>query len=254
MILALVNNKGGVAKTTTAVNLAAGLARKKKSVLLVDLDSQGSASLALGIPRSELMPSAADVLLHGEPIKTAIRNVAEGLDLLTGSMELANADLALADETGRERRLSDALKPIRSAYDIILLDCPPSLSMLPINALYAADGFIVPVEPQYLALEGLVNLTEAVERMREGMNIKASLVGLVLTKVDYRTKATTEIVDLIRGHYKRQVFKAEIRINTRLAEAPSFGQSIFDYDPTATGAAAYADLTEELLKRMAVRK
>jgi len=250
MVLALVNNKGGVGKTTTAVNLAAGIAQHEHRVLLVDLDSQGSASLSLGVPKTELAPSTADVLLDEIPIQEAIRatNV-EGLDLLTGSMELANADLAWADVKGREARLRNALTSVRDDYDFVLLDCPPSLSLLPINALVGSDAFIVPVVPHYLAMEGLANLMGAVERVREGMGAEVPLLGLVLTMVDYRTRATAETVNMIREHFGKDVLKTEIRVNVRLTEAPSFGQCIFQYDNSATGAEAYRQLAAEVLKR-----
>jgi len=250
MIIALVNNKGGVAKTTCAVNLSAALAKPARRVLLVDLDSQGSASFSLGVTRADLRPSAADVLLDGMPIQKAIRHTAvEGLDVVTGSMELANADLVLADSRGRENRLKDALTPIRENYGFIIVDCPPSLSLLPINALVAADTFIVPVTPHYLALEGLVNLLEAIERMRQGFGMVASLLGFVLTMVDYRTRAATEIVEMIRSQYQTKVFRAEIRVNVRLTEAPSFGRTILDYASSSTGAEAYRSLAAEVLLR-----
>jgi chromosome partitioning protein len=250
MIIALVNNKGGVAKTTCAVNLAAALAKPTRRILLVDLDSQGSASFSLGITRANLRPSTADVLLDGLPIHQAIRNtVVEGLDVVTGSMELANADIVLADTSGRENRLKEALTPIREHYPFIVLDCPPSLSLLPINALIAADTFIVPITPHYLALEGLVNLFDAIERMRQSFGTVASLLGLVLTIVDYRTRAAGEVVEMIRSQYKTKVFRTEIRVNVRLTEAPSFGQTILDYATASTGATAYRDLAAEVLQR-----
>lgn len=248
MVIAVLNNKGGVAKTTTAVNLAAGMAQYGQRVLLIDLDSQGSASLSLGVKRESLRPSMADVLLEEVPIKSAIRRqIAEGLDLLPGSMELANADLVLGGVKGREGRLQKVLEPIRGLYSQIIIDCPPSMSLLPINALIAADRFLVPVTPHYLALEGLVNLIGAVERVHQGFGRGASLLGLVLTQVDYRTKVSSEIIDMIRGHYKNLVFDTEIRVNVRLTECPSFGKSIFDYDAKSPGALAYQQLTQEIL-------
>jgi len=252
MILAIVNNKGGVGKTTTAVNLAAGLARpnRRGRVLLVDLDSQGSASLALGMARAALVPSAAEVLLDGLPVRAAIRPTEiAGLDLLTGAMALANADVVLGEVAGREHRLREALAPVRDAYRFILLDCPPSLSLLPINALVASDAFLVPVTPQYLAVEGLVNLMDAVARLQAGMDTHAPLLGLLLTLVDYRARATRELVEMIRGQYGKLVLQTEIRVNVRLSEAPSFGQPIFAYAATSAGAEAYRRLVPEVLAR-----
>ena len=250
-ILALVNNKGGVGKTTSAVNLAAGLAALGRKVLLADLDAQGSASLSLGLSRAELKPGAAEVIIEGRPIRNAIRaSYIEGLDILPASMALASADLALSGIRGREAILRNAIEPVRQEYDVAILDCPPSLGLLTVNALTTADYFLVPVTPDYLALEGLVNLLEAVERIRAGIGTTAELLGILLTLADYRLNVTEEIIGMIRKHYGRAVFKTEIRGNVRLKEAPSFGKTIFDYDNGSHGADGYRALTKEILARM----
>jgi len=251
-IIALVNNKGGVGKTTSAVNLAAGIAAGKRRVLLVDLDAQGSASLSLGLTRADLTPGTAEVILDGLPIREAIRpSSVKGLDILPGSMTLASADLALSIVKGREVVLKDALTPILGDYDFAVLDCPPSLGLLTVNALTAADFFIIPLTPDYLSLEGLVNFMDAVEKIRSGIGGKvAAPLGILLTLADYRLNVTEEIGRMIRGYYGRLVFKSEIRGNVRLKEAPSFGKSIFAYDNGSAGAEAYRELTKEVIQRI----
>ena len=250
-IIALVNNKGGVGKTTSAVNLAAGLVAERRRVLLVDLDAQGSACLSLGLVRADLTPGVAEVVLEGLPIREAIRpSSIKGLDILPGSMALASADLALSIVTGREVVLKAALGPVLGDYDFAVLDCPPSLGLLTVNALTAADFFLVPVPPDYLSLEGLVNLMDAVKKIKAGIGKAADLLGILLTLADYRLNVTEEIGRMIRGYYGRLVFKTEIRGNVRLKEAPSFGKSIFDYDKGSTGAEAYRQLTKEVLQRI----
>ena len=249
--LALVNNKGGVGKTASAVSLAAGLAAEGRRVLLADLDAQGSASLSLGLVRADLQPGTAEVILDGRQVRDAIRpSSVAGLDILPGSMKLASADLSLADVKGREAVLKAALTPIHADYDFIVLDCPPSLGLLTVNALTAAGFFLIPVTPDYLALEGLVNLLEAVERIRAGIGKTAELLGVLLTLADYRLNVTQEIGGMIRKHYGRAVFKTEIRGNVRLKEAPSFGKTIFDYDAGSAGAEDYRALTKEVLGRI----
>ena len=251
IMVALVNNKGGVGKTTSAVNLAAGLAAEGRRVLLCDLDAQGSASLSLGLSRADLSPGTAEAILEGRPIREAIRpSTVKGLDILPGSMALASADLALSDVKGREAVLKNALKPIRADYDFAVLDCPPSLGLLTVNALTAADFFLVPVTPDYLALEGLVNLMEAVERIRAGIGKAAAPLGVLLTLADYRLNVTQEIEGMVRRHYGRLVLKTVIPGNVKLKEAPSFGKTVFDYDAGSSGAEAYRELTREVLSRL----
>ena len=210
MIIAIINNKGGTGKTTTCVNLSACLAASGYRVLLVDLDSQASASLSLGISRNALAPSAAHVLFDSLDVEDAIRPaVLPGLDLLTGQMELANTDLMLADVPGREKRLSRCLQGVRDQYDFIFCDCPPSLSLLPVNALVMSDSYIVPVTPEYLALEGLIGLMDGIDRMKKGIGIETGLLGIVLTLVNPSLKISKEINGLIREHYGEKVFRTK---------------------------------------------
>ena len=249
--LSIVNNKGGVGKTTSAVSLAAGIAAEGQRVLLADLDAQGSASLSLGLTRADLHPGTAEVILEGRPVRGAVRpSSVSGLDILPGSMKLASADLALSDMKGRETVLKTALSPILADYNFTILDCPPSLGLLTVNALTAADFFIIPLTPDYLALEGLVNLMEAVERIRAGIGKTAVPLGILLTLCDNRLNVTEEIGRMIRGHYGKLVCKTEIKSNVRLKEAPSFGKTIFDYDAGSAGAEGYHELTKEVLRRV----
>jgi len=222
-----------------------------RRVLLIDLDAQGSAGLSLGLSRADLTPGAAEIILDGHPIREAIRpSSVKGLDILPGSMTLASADLVLSIVKGREVVLKASLTPILGDYDFIILDCPPSLGLLTVNALTAADFFIIPLTPDYLALEGLVNFMAAVEKIRTGIGKVAAPLGILLTLADNRLNVTAEIGRMIRGYYGRLVFKTEIRGNVRLKEAPSFGKSIFDYDNGSAGAEAYRELTKEVLQRI----
>lgn len=252
MITSLVSKKGGVGKTTTAVCLAGAMAERGLEVLLVDLDSQASASMSLGVGRDELAPSAADVLLGGLPVLEGVRPTGtEGIDLLTGSVDLMGADTELATFREPQIRLAQALEPIADRYDLVLLDCPPSASLLPTNALVASDTYLIPVVPQFLAVTGVRNLVAYAERLRHRYRRHAELLGLVLTMVDYRNRTTLENTRRLRQEYGDRVFDVEIRVNVRLAEAPEHGRTIFQYAPDAPGAHAYRLLAEELLVRAA---
>ncbi|HVS03782.1 MAG TPA: ParA family protein [Thermoanaerobaculia bacterium] len=251
MILTLVNNKGGVGKTTTAVSLAAALAEQGLRVLLVDVDSQASASLSVGLGRAELSPSVADVLLRGKPSEQAIRSTTTpGLHVLPGSVDLVSAEEDLSTLPRKELLLRQALERVRGDYDYVFVDCPPGLGLLTRNALVAADGFLVPVVPHFLAAEGVEGLLEAVGRLAWRTQSKARLVGILATMVDMRTRAARETLDALRSRYHDRVFALEIRGNVRLAEAPSLGRTIFQHDRECVGARAYALLAEELLARL----
>ncbi|WP_291322077.1 AAA family ATPase [Desulfonatronospira sp.] len=251
MIIAVINNKGGTAKTTTSVNLAAGLARSGEKTLLVDLDSQASAALSLGVPNHDLTPSMSDALLQGRPIEEIIRSTAQpGLDMVVGNMDLANTDLHLADVPGRERRLIRQLQRVRTDYAWVFLDCPPSLSMLSINALVAADFYLIPVKPEYLSLQGLFNLDLAIKRLKKGMNLAPRLAGILLTIVHPSSRVVRQNINEIRKNYPEDVFETYIRQDVRLLEAPAHGQSIFSYSPGSSGARAYARIVEDMKARI----
>lgn len=247
----VINNKGGVGKTTTAVNIAAGLARRGRRVLLVDLDSQGSASVSFGVSQDDLTPSSAEVLFEQAPIEEAIRSTALGkVDLLTGSLELANADLRLKNSQRGQYRLREVLSEVEDEYQTIIVDCAPSTSILSVNALVAADAFIVPVCPSYLALEGIVSLGKTVRRVRRGIGEAAPILGVLLTMVDRGKKEVPGAIEELRSHYGGKVFEREIRRDPVLEEAPSEGRDIFRYAPDSRGAEDYDKIVDEVEERL----
>lgn len=248
--IAFISRKGGVGKTTCTVNLAAALAARGRRVLVLDLDAQSSASLSLGVDRRHLAPSMADVLLSGRPLRETIRRTGvEGLDLVTGSTDLATLEVALASNRQRELCLCRPLASIRGEYDFVFMDCPAGIGLLSTSALVGADAYVVPVAPQFLILSGLANFLDAVDRLCYHLQIRPRLLGVLLTQVDYRVKVTRDYVDSLRADLNDRIFGIEVRVNVRLAEAPSLGQTIFQYDRQATGARAFKLLSEEFLLR-----
>ncbi len=249
MIYAVVNQKGGVGKTTTSINIAACLAESGTRVLLVDLDQQANATSGLGGPRSGV-PNIADVLLEGTAVSDAICPTGiPNLDLLPSSPDLAAAAIELPARVGRERILANALAVARSEYPFIFLDCPPSLDLVTINALVAADRVVIPVQCEYYALEGLTRLMETIEGIRGRLNPALQISGMLMTMHDTRTRVSGEVVTEVRRHFPDLAFETVVPRNVRLAEAPSHGVPVIRYDPLCVGADAYFEAAKEVAGR-----
>jgi chromosome partitioning protein len=251
-VIALANQKGGVAKTTTTLNLAVALKEKGKRVLVIDLDPQGNLTMSQGMNPDEISKSMFDVLVHRIPIQDVI--VAAEVDIAVSSIDLAGAELALSGMIGRERALEKALAPVKEGYDFVLMDTPPSLGLLTINAFVAADGIIVPVQCEYLSLRGLVQLQNTLEMIRENLNPGVEIQGILPTMYDRRTLHSREAVEILQENFGNLVFNTRIRKTVRYAEAPVKGQSVLAYDPSSEAAAMYRDLAKEVLNGAKARQ
>ena len=249
-IIAIINQKGGVGKSTTAINLGAALGEMGKQVLLVDLDPQGNCSSGLGVEKSLIQQCIYDVLLNDIPLEEVIiPDIAEGLDIAPATINLAGAEVELVSEMARENRLKDAVGSMRGKYDFILIDCPPSLGLLTVNALVAADKLLIPIQCEFYALEGVTKLLESMKRVKSRLNPTLDIYGILLTMYDSRTTLSKQVVDEVREYFGRLVFSTPIPRTVKLSEAPSFGQPITQYDPKGRGALSYIELAKEVIAR-----
>ncbi|MDD3612690.1 MAG: AAA family ATPase [Caldicoprobacterales bacterium] len=248
-IIAIANQKGGVGKTTTNVNLSACLAVAGKRVLTIDIDPQGNTTSGLGIDKNKIEKSIYDVLINGADAKEAIIHTEiDNLDIIVSNIQLAGAEIELVSMISRETILKKALSEIRDSYDYILIDCPPSLGLITINALTAADRLLVPIQCEYYALEGLAQLMNTVNLVQKHLNPDLKIEGVVLTMFDARTNLAIEVVQEVKKYFRDKVYTTIIPRNVRLGEAPSHGLPIIMYDPKSTGAEAYTDLAEEMIE------
>lgn len=250
-ILAIINQKGGVGKSTTAINASAALGQLGKKILLVDLDPQGNTTSGLGVEKGTIEACIYEVLLDDETAlaDVVLPDVVEGVDIVPATINLAGAEVELVSEMAREHRLKDALQAAKGVYDYIIVDCPPSLGLLTINALVAADELLIPIQCEFYALEGLTKLIDSMKRVKTRLNPNLDIFGVLLTMYDGRTNLANQVADDVREYFGDKVFETVIPRTVKLSEAPSFGLPITEYDPTGKGSLAYTDLAKEMIKR-----
>jgi chromosome partitioning protein len=247
-VIAITNQKGGVGKTTTAINLGASLAANDLRVLVVDADPQGNSTTGLGIPKNGIRPTLYDSLVRDlDALSIIVKTEFDGLDILPADKNLVGANLELVDVEGRETRLRERIQPIRDQYQFILIDCPPALDLLTVNALVAADSVLIPIQCEFFALEGISQLLDTIDRVRDSFHHSLSVEGVLLTMYDDRTNLARQVAADLRGFFGRQVFQTIIPRSIRLAEAPSHGKPILVYDIRSRGAESYIKLAKEIL-------
>ncbi len=246
-VISITNQKGGVGKTTTSINLAAALVKRGQRLLLIDMDPQGNATVGCGVDPDEVESTIYDLLLLESSARDAVVKTESGIDLITANGDLAGAQVELLNEIGRELRLQKALAEVQDDYDFIFIDCPPALNVLTINALVASDSVMIPMQCEYFALEGLSALISTIRKIRETLNPRLSIEGLLRTLFDGRNTLANEVSKQLQTHFGDKVYQTVIPRNVRLAEAPSYGEPAISYDPSSKGAKAYLALADEIL-------
>ena len=249
-IIAIINQKGGVGKTTTAINLSAALGELGKKVLLIDLDPQGNSSSGLGVEKEQVENCIYDVLLNDVSLQEAIvPEVTAGLDVVPATINLAGAEVELVSEMARENRLKEAVAPMRGLYDYIFIDCPPSLGLLTVNALVAADKLLIPIQCEYYALEGVTKLLESMKRVKSRLNPSIDIFGVLMTMYDGHTNLSKQVVEEVRNYFGDKVFDMVIPRTVNLSEEPSYQQPITQYEPNGKGSIAYMEVAKEVIER-----